>query len=401
MQITRRAFLRWASVAAGSLGLTPIDILRLEKALAGEGHPPVVWIQGAVCTGCSVSLLNATAPEVGDVLAGTVDLVYHPTIMVQAGERALTAMLRAAEGRSKGEFILCVEGGIPTGHLGAYTIIGDHDGSPLTALRAVQVLAPLARYVVAVGTCASFGGVVKPSRYTEVRRLDELLAGKTSSPIVNLPSCPANPIVLLGTLIELLTRGMPQLDGFGRPATYYRSTVHHACPRLPTPMVDRVGVFGCYEHVGCKGPHTGFACPNLKWNDAVNWCIDKSNSLCIGCSSPSFPQTPFYTTEMASEPCCVTCATCATCVDCSLCANEACDDCVDCSRCTACAACEAAATCSACATLSQCAECCAACANAQLCADCSKSADCPCYQPDAGVAAAASRTARLSGVTRS
>ena len=387
MQITRRSFLKWASAAAGTLGFTPLDLLRLERALADEGHRPVIWIQGAGCTGCSVSLLNATAPEIGDVLSGSVALVYHPNLMARAGEGALSAMLETAA-RRRNEFILCVEGGIPTAISGMYSVIGEHEAHPLTALRAVQTLAPLARYVLAVGTCASFGGVLKPSRYTEVRRLDELLAGKTRSPVINLPACPANPLVLLGTLVELLSRGPPRLDDLGRPATYYGSTVHHTCPRLPTPMVNRIGVFGCYEHVGCKGPHTGFSCPNLKWNDGVNWCIDKTNSLCIGCSSPSFPQTPFYTRDMASEPCCVTCATCATCVDCSLCANETCGGCIDCSRCTACLACAASATCVDCATLDLCAECCAACANAQLCADCAKSSDCPCYQPDAGVAAA-------------
>lgn len=388
MHVTRRTFLKWAAAAAGTLGLTPIDLFRLERALADERHPPLIWLQGAVCTGCSISLLNATAPSVDEVLTGAVSLAYHPTLMAVAGERALASLWETAR-RREGEFILCVEGGISTAISGQYSVIGEQDGHPLTALHAVQALAPAARYVVAVGTCASFGGVVKPSKYTEVRRLDEVLAGKTRNPVVNLPACPANPIVLLGTLVELLTRGMPQLDELGRPAAYYGSTVHHLCPRLPTPMVDQIGVFGCYEHVGCKGPHTGFTCPNLKWNDGVNWCIDKTNSLCIGCSSPNFPSTPFYDKAMASSPCCVTCATCATCVDCSLCANETCDDCVDCSRCTACQACASSASCPDCASKALCDQCCADCANAQRCADCAKSAVCPCYRPDAGIAAVA------------
>lgn len=387
MHITRRSFLKWASAAAGTLGLTPVDLLKLERALADDGHPPLIWIQGSVCTGCSISLLNAAAPEIGDVLTSTVDLAYHPNLMTLAGERALSSLRETAE-RRRGEFILCVEGGLPTAIDGMYAVIGEHDGHPLSAVRAVEALAPLARYVLAVGTCASFGGVVKPSAYTGVRRTDELLAGKTRERVINLPACPVNPAVLLGTLVELLTRGMPPLDDLGRPASYYGTTVHHICPRLPTPMVDRIGTFGCYDHVGCKGPHTGFTCPNLKWNNGVNWCIDKANSLCIGCSSPSFPSTPFYTKDMASMPCCVSCATCAACVDCSLCATETCGDCVDCSRCTACLECASSATCSDCATKDLCTECCADCANAQLCADCAQSAACPCYQPDAGSVAA-------------
>lgn len=365
MQISRRTFLKLATAAA-SLGLTGVDLFRLKEVFASGSAPPVIWLQGAVCTGCSISLLNSTAPAIDDILFSTINLQYHPNLMTAAGELAIATLTGAAEAGA-GEFILCVEGGIPTSINGRYSIIGERNGEPWTMLDAVMELGCKAKYVLAVGTCASFGGVVKPSEYTGVRRLAEVLQGSTKNPVINLPACPVNPIVLVGTLVRLLTTGMPPLDSWGRPADYYGTTVHHICPRLTTPMVTQIGVFGCYEHVGCKGPHTSFTCPNLKWNNGVNWCIDKTNTLCIGCSSPNFPSTPFYGKLEEIMPCCATCEQCKTCVDCSHCANlGSCTDCVDCSNCSVCAECDNSGKCP-------------DCANAALCADCPANEQCSCY----------------------
>ena len=366
MNISRRNFIKLATTAAASLGLTGVDLFRLREVFASDSAPTVIWLQGAVCTGCSISLLNSVAPTIDDILFNTIALKYHPNLMSMAGEPAITSLVDAAD-KSAGEFILCVEGGISTAINGMYSIIGERNCKPWTMLDAVTELGRKAKYVIAVGTCASFGGVVKPSEYTAVRRLAEVLKGSTMNPVINLPACPVNPIVLVGTLVQLLTSGMPAQDSWGRPTKYYGSTVHHLCPRLPTPMVSQIGVFGCYEHVGCKGPHTSFSCPNLKWNNGVNWCIDKTNSLCIGCSSPNFPSTPFYTKPGESMPCCVTCAECSTCVDCSKCANlGSCSDCVDCSNCSMCVQCDNTGKCP-------------DCVNAALCAACPASEQCACH----------------------
>ena len=113
MKISRREFLNYCTGSAAALGLTA-TIGPLQKALASTSGPPVIWIKGASCTGCTVSLANrvsSSAPvDVADLLIHTIDLVYHPTLMGAAGDLAVQQLASAAAGK----FVLAVEGGIPT-----------------------------------------------------------------------------------------------------------------------------------------------------------------------------------------------------------------------------------------------------------------------------------------------
>jgi len=71
MYIGRRDFLKYCIGSAAALGL-PLSVLgKLEKALAAEGGelPTVVWLNGANCTGCTVSLANLIS-ETGPTLEG-------------------------------------------------------------------------------------------------------------------------------------------------------------------------------------------------------------------------------------------------------------------------------------------------------------------------------------------
>ncbi|MDA8227594.1 MAG: twin-arginine translocation signal domain-containing protein, partial [Desulfitobacterium hafniense] len=66
MQISRRDFMKWVAASAAALGLSSWDLIKVEQVLASSTSPPVIWLQGAMCTGCSVSLLNATKPTTID-----------------------------------------------------------------------------------------------------------------------------------------------------------------------------------------------------------------------------------------------------------------------------------------------------------------------------------------------
>lgn len=292
MQINRRDFMKWATASAVALGLDPWHFGKIEEALAATTSPPVLWLQGAACTGCSISLMNVTNPTIDDVLLNKISMKYHPNLSTAAGDLAVSSIIDSSNANN-GAFILCVEGGIPTGANGSCCVIGDRNGTNWTMLSALNELGPKAKYVVAVGTCAAYGGVVKPSTYTSVKTVKDVLAGKTRNPIINLPGCPAHPNTIVGTLITLLTTGMPSLDSDGRPRAYYPNSIHEKCPRRETNEANSVGVYGCYEEVGCKGPDTFMQCPQVKWNNGVNWCID-ANMACIGCAAKSFPQSPLY-----------------------------------------------------------------------------------------------------------
>ena len=150
MQVTRRDFIRYVSVSAVALGLSQTEIALADEALAGATSPPVVWLSGAACTGCSISLLNAVNPTIEQVLINTISLKYHPQVMAASGDLAVQAARSTARA---GGYILVIEGAIPTASNGKYCYVWDDNGQPVTMADAVRSLAATARYIVAVGTC--------------------------------------------------------------------------------------------------------------------------------------------------------------------------------------------------------------------------------------------------------
>ena len=77
MSVTRRDFLKVCGGTATFLGFSKLQVLEA-LAQAKEGKPAVLWIQGAGCTGCSVSLLNAVDPDIAKVLLEIISLKFHP-----------------------------------------------------------------------------------------------------------------------------------------------------------------------------------------------------------------------------------------------------------------------------------------------------------------------------------
>jgi hydrogenase small subunit len=288
MDVTRRDFLKYAAASAAALGLSRVQLTRLETALAAASRPPVIWLSGQACTGCSVSLLNAVNPTIDQVLLNTISLNYHSTVMAAAGDLAVMAARSTSQA---GGYILVVEGAIPTASNGRYCYVWDDGGSAVTMADAVSSLAASAQYVVAVGTCASFGGI--PAVYGSSGAKD--VGAFLGRPVINLPGCPAHPDWIIGSLVQVLTGPMPALDSYNRPTTFYKSQViHDRCPRRETEEASRFGQDGrCLEEIGCKGPHAHADCDTRKWNNGQNWCIG-ANGLCVACTEPDFPAFPLH-----------------------------------------------------------------------------------------------------------
>ncbi len=188
---TRRDFLKWSSRSAGALGLSQVGLFQLGQALEAESSPPLIWLHGSSCSGCSIAALNAVAPTTfGDLLLNRVSVKYDGLLMAGGGDLAIRTMDSAAQAND-GRFILIVEGGIPTAERGRYCIIGERDGVPITLLDAVNQLGPRASRVLAVGTCASYKGVAGAGdNWTGVAALSDVLAGKLAKPVINVPGCP-------------------------------------------------------------------------------------------------------------------------------------------------------------------------------------------------------------------
>jgi hydrogenase small subunit len=308
LKVSRREFLKYCTMSAAALGLSSA-LGPLEKALANTDGPPILWLKGAGCTGCTVSLANlisGSAPvDLADLLINTIDLEYHPTLMGAAGDQA-TQILNNA---SAGTFVLVVEGAIPTLFNGITCEIYTHNGQPVTALSAVQSLAPLAAQVLSVGTCASFGGIAGAApNPTEAMAVSDV----TSVSPINIPGCPPHPDWIVWTVANLLAGNPVSLDSERRPTALYGSTVHDQCPReptswSPTTWANSLSDTGkCTNGLGCKGKMTHADCPTRKWNNGVNWCVGQvgpdgngADSLCQGCTEPGFPDAfaPLFSTK--------------------------------------------------------------------------------------------------------
>ena len=267
---------------------------KLEKAFAA-GLPTVVWLNGANCTGCTVSLANlfsSQAPtDIADLLVNTIDLAFHPNLMGTAGDLAVDNLIQAASG----DFILAVEGGIPTAFEGSACMVCRVNGREITALEAVHILAPRAAAVLCIGTCASFGGIPAGNpNPTDIKSVSEASGIST----INIPGCPTHPDWIVWTIAQLLSGATVTLDSFGRPATLFGSenNVHGHCPRLGEEKASFFGQEGrCLMELGCKGPRTQADCPVRKWNSGTNWCVG-ANAMCLGCTESGFPDqfSPFY-----------------------------------------------------------------------------------------------------------
>jgi hydrogenase small subunit len=287
MKISRRSFLEYAGASATVIGLSQSDLLRLGQALASPTAPRVLWLQGAACTGCSVSLLNrisGTAPKtVADVLISSINLVYHPTLMSLAGDSAVAEVERAY---ASGGYILAVEGGIPTAFGGAACWAWTRNGQDVTFKDAITTLAGRASKILCVGTCAAWGGIPaappNPLGVVGVKKL----TGKST---INVAGCPPHPDWIVWTIAQLLIGATIQVDSFGRPRTLYGLKMHEHCPRKEREEAETFGQEGlCLEELGCRGPETFSKCQDQLFNGGVNWCIG-ANAPCLGCTEPTFP----------------------------------------------------------------------------------------------------------------
>jgi len=285
MQISRRAFLKCCALASASLGLGPKELVDLESALADPQAPSVLWLQGSGCSGCTISFLNYISPsepvDAADVLIRSANLIYHPTLSAGAGE-SVVADIKKAE-----NFILCVEGGVPTALAGHACVPWSEGGREVSFQEAVQVLSAKAKQVLCVGTCAAFGGIsAMGANPMGVKSVPEA----TGRNAVNVSGCPPHPNWIVETLAQLLQGKTLSLDGRGRPVSIYggRRTCDQ-CPFHGRGEARTYGVSGqCMEALGCQGEVVSSPCPTTQWNNRVSWCM-AAGSPCLGCIDPTFP----------------------------------------------------------------------------------------------------------------
>ena len=197
VKVNRRAFIKGCTMAAAAMGLSESMVPKLVEAATSAQRPPVVWLHFQECTGCTETLLRASHPDIARLILDLISLDYHETVMAAAGHQAEEALQQTIS-KYQGKFILVVEGAIPTKDGGIYCKIAGR-----TAMDILADVAPKAAAVIAIGTCATFGGVQAASpNPTGAVGVDKLVHDK---PIINISGCPPNPVNLLGTILHYLT----------------------------------------------------------------------------------------------------------------------------------------------------------------------------------------------------
>jgi hydrogenase small subunit len=293
--VSRRAFLKFASYAASLMALPPSMAEALAEGLAAARRQSVIWLSFQECTGCLESFTRSHAPTLENLIFDFISLDYQHALMAVSGEAAEEARM-AAMAANKGKYIVVVDGSIPLNNPGYSTIAG------VSNKQMLEDTLKDAYAVIAVGTCACFGGIpaAKPNP-TGAVAISELAGGK---PLINISGCPPIPEAMTGVISYVLSFGkLPELDHLGRPKAFFGETIHDRCYRRP--FYDR-GLFAegfddagarqgyCLYKVGCKGPVTYNACATLKWNGGVSFPIQSGHG-CLGCSEPNFwDQGGFY-----------------------------------------------------------------------------------------------------------
>lgn len=263
--------------------LVDLAIGKIEKSNIEKIN--LIWLEATGCSGNIISLLNAENPDVIYLLKQMVVLKYNNSLMAAEGEAAFRQFLDTLET----EFILVVEGAVSLKDNGLYNIIARYQGKSITAMEAVRMAGEKAKYVLAVGTCASYGGhsAARPNPSQSVS-VPEFL----NREVIRVPGCPSHPDWIIGTIANLIAFGRPNLDTQNRPVIFYGITIHDRCTRRS--YFDR-GIFAtklgdpeCMFKLGCRGPVTRTDCPVRQWNGYVNWPVE-DNSPCIGCAQERFP----------------------------------------------------------------------------------------------------------------
>jgi hydrogenase small subunit len=273
----------------------------------------ILWITaGLSCDGDTVSITAATQPSIEDVVLGMLPglpkvHLHNPVLAYENGAEFLVPFHEAAEGKAKRPFVLVVEGSIPNEALageGFWAALGvdEKTGQPIKTTEWVKKLAPHAWAVVAIGTCATYGGIHAMSfNPTGAMGLPDFLGWGFKStagiPIVCVPGCPVHPDNFMETLVYLLQQAvgdvpMIPLDEVLRPQWLFGQTVHEGCDRggyyEQADFAPEIGSRKCVVKLGCWGPVVNCNVPKRGWMNGIGGCPNVGG-ICIGCTMPGFP----------------------------------------------------------------------------------------------------------------
>lgn len=263
----------------------------------------VLWIQGGACSGNTMSFLNAQEPTVVELVTDFgINIIWHPSMGLEIGEQVTNILNDCIAGKIKVD-IFVFEGTVIQGPKGKGTM-NYFCERPMQLW--VKELAAVAEYVVAIGDCATWGGIPavppNPTDSTGLQfhkkekggYLGNDFVSKGGMPVINIPGCPAHPDWITQILVAISTGRMKDvlIDDYHRPKTFFTDFVQTGCTNARAFSEKVSGGFGkrggcLFYEVGCRGPMTHASCNRILWNRHSS--KTRANHPCLGCTEPGFP----------------------------------------------------------------------------------------------------------------
>lgn len=263
----------------------------------------VLWLQGGACSGNTMSFLNAVEPTVVELVTDFgINILWHPSIGLEIGEQVSDLLQDIIKGKVQMD-IFVYEGSIVQGPNGTGTM-NYFCERPMQDW--VRELAAVAGYMVAIGDCATWGGIPavppNPSESTGMQFLKDKKGGflgagyvsKGGLPVINIPGCPAHPDWVSQILVAIATGRIKDIlvDEYHRPKTFFTDFVQTGCTNAISFAQKVDGGFGkrggcLFYEVGCRGPMTRATCNRILWNRQSS--KTRANHPCLGCTEPGFP----------------------------------------------------------------------------------------------------------------
>ncbi|CAN5389824.1 hydrogenase small subunit [soil metagenome] len=308
----------------------PLAPIGLRSKLPREGDRPKMqlgpleklyafWIVGGSCDGCTIAITGATNPPLEHLLAGIVPglprvELIHTVVSVESGAEWVENLRMADAGQLDAPFVVLWEGSVFDERLageGYFMGLGDNPetGQPVTSQEWLSRLAPKAAATIAVGTCATWGGIpAAANNPTGSMGVMDFLGKDYRSvfgvPVVNIPGCSPIGDNIMETIaaVVLFLQGLaplPEFDELGRPAWLFGETVHRHCPRAgyyeEGVFAEEYGGKECLVELGCWGPVVQCNISERGMINGVGGCMNMGG-ICIGCTMPGFPDkfAPIY-----------------------------------------------------------------------------------------------------------
>ena len=273
----------------------------------------VLWMTtGLSCEGDSVAMTSATNPSLEDIILQAIPgmpkvVVHNQVVDYAVGQEYAQAWFDAEKGELD-PFVLVIEGSLGNeeingeGHWTGFAV-NPANGQPITMNEWMDRLAPKAAAVVAVGTCATYGGIpAMKNNPTGAMGVPDYLGwnwkSKAGLPIVCIPGCPAQPDNMTETLLYLALHlaGLapaPELDEALRPKWLFGRTVREGCNRAGfAEQGEFASEYGsdhrCLVKLGCKGPVVKCNVPVRGWVNGIGGCPNVGG-ICMACTMPGFP----------------------------------------------------------------------------------------------------------------